>query len=58
MIKRDEITGEYIGVHCDVCSKPSPPVDKVMAGHGLNNMGWYCRGGNHFCPDHAKDVKR
>jgi len=59
MIKRDE-TGEYVGIQCDQaeCPTMAPPADQVMKGHGLNNMGWHCWGGSHFCPDHVTDDMR
>ncbi|API59613.1 hypothetical protein BSL82_10040 [Tardibacter chloracetimidivorans] len=40
--------GEVI---CDACGRGSPPAAEIIAGHGLNNMGWRCSGGTHFCPD-------
>ena len=53
MINRDEITNEYLGITCDICDKAAPPAKEIMEGHGLNNMGWHCTGGKHFCPEHV-----
>jgi hypothetical protein len=53
MIKRDSETKEYLGIQCDKCETMSPPAAEILAGHGLNNMGWHCFGGTHLCPDHA-----
>lgn len=53
MIVKDEITADYIGIQCDACETMAPDVKAIQEGHGLNNMGWYCSGGTHFCPDHA-----
>lgn len=50
MIKRDE-KGEYVGVACDACKTLAPPAKEIMEGHGLVNMGWYCKGGTHLCPN-------
>lgn len=54
MILRDD-KKEYLGIGCDApgCSVKAPPAAEIMAGHGLNNMGWRCSGGTHFCPEHA-----
>jgi hypothetical protein len=53
MIKRDE-NGDNPQIHCDVCDRPAPPVEEIMAASGLNRMGWNCSGGVHYCPDHAE----
>lgn len=55
MIIRDEITKEYIGIKCDAedCKVLAPPSKEILAGHGLNNMGWRCIDGSHYCHDHA-----
>lgn len=57
MIKRDEATGEYLGIECSAegCAVMAPPAKEVLAGHGLNNMGWHCSGGTHLCPEHAPE---
>lgn len=57
MIKRDDASGEYLGIQCDEpgCETMSPPAAEVLAGHGLNNMGWHCSGGTHICPVHAPE---
>lgn len=56
MIRRDEITGEYLGIQCSEpgCLIAAPPPAEIMAGHGLNNMGWWCFGGTHYCPEHSE----
>ena len=56
MIIKDKITGSYQGIKCDAsgCTTKAPPSEEILKGHGLNNMGWRCVGGTHFCPDHAK----
>jgi len=56
MIIKDEITGGYAGIVCDAkdCTTKAPPSEEILRGHGLNNMGWRCVGGNHLCPEHAK----
>lgn len=51
MIKRDEKTGEYVGLACDTCDKDAPPAKEIMEAHGLVRLGWYCSGGTHICPD-------
>lgn len=53
MIVKDEITGDYLGIQCDVCETMAPDADAIREGHGLNNMGWHCSGGSHLCPSHA-----
>lgn len=55
MITRDEITRAYVGIQCDEpgCTTKAPPSEEILKGHGLNNMGWRCVGGNHLCPEHA-----
>lgn len=57
MVTRDEISGE-IGIRCDAkgCVAVAPPASEIIAGNGLNNMGWDCHGGVHFCPDHANPL--
>lgn len=54
MIVRDEVTGEYLNIKCDVesCQTVSPPAEELIKHHGLVNMGWYCSGGRHLCPEH------
>lgn len=58
MVKRDPKTGEYLGIQCDECEAMSPPAADILAGHGLNHMGWYCSGGSHLCPAHALEEKQ
>ena len=55
MILREIDTGKYAGIMCDVegCKTMAPDAREIMAGHGLNNMGWQCWGGTHLCPEHA-----
>lgn len=55
MVVRDSATDEYLGIRCDApgCDVMSPPAEKILAGRGLNNMGWECHGGTHLCPIHA-----
>ena len=48
-------------VLCDLCETVSPPSIKIMEGHGLTQMGWYCSGGVHLCPacpHPTKETKR
>lgn len=40
----------FIGIGCDGCTVKAPAQREIMKGHGLNNMGWRCYGGTHFCP--------
>ena len=40
-----------VEIRCDTCKRPAPPAAEIMAGHGLNRMGWKCSGGTHLCPD-------
>jgi hypothetical protein len=56
MIVRDEIEGHYVCIKCDQCSRTSPPAKELLEGHGLVNMGWYCSGGIHLCPDHSDEA--
>jgi hypothetical protein len=42
--------GDYLGLKCDTCEKPSPPTDEIMRAFGLSRMGWHCSGGTHICP--------
>lgn len=51
--------GEYLGLKCDTCEKPSPTTQEIMAAHGLSRMGWYCSGGTHICTDcpHPADTR-
>ena len=49
MYVRDQ-AGEYQHIQCDGCDTISPPPAELLAGHGLVNMGWDCRGGAHYCP--------
>lgn len=53
MIIRNE-RGEYFGIRCDHkdCRVMAPSSDEIRNGRGLINMGWQCRGGAHYCPDH------
>lgn len=44
--------GEFVRIRCDKCNRPAPPDDDIFINRGLNNMGWHCFGGTHFCPDH------
>ena len=56
MIERTEVDGKpWLTITCDAdgCDTVAPPADQILAGHGLNNMGWRCSGGTHFCPAHA-----
>jgi len=55
MIIRDEITSEYVGIKCNACEIVAPPAETIQEGHGLMNMGWYCSGGTHLCPDHVSE---
>lgn len=55
MIIRDETTDEYAGVKCNNCDTVAPSAVEIAKGHGLINMGWYCSGGMHLCPDHASE---
>lgn len=55
MILRDEITGEFAGIGCNTCNAAAPPAEEISRGHGLINMGWYCSGGTHLCPEHAAE---
>lgn len=48
-IKRDD-DGAYIGVACDTCGKLAPSQALILAGHGLNQMNWWCYAGRHLCP--------
>ncbi len=49
---KDEITGaSSVLVQCDICSREAPPAAEILAGFGLNRMGWECHGGTHICPD-------
>lgn len=57
MIVKDE-TNSYVGIKCDTCPTMAPPAADILAGHGLNNMGWDCSGGSHLCPLHAPAVSR
>lgn len=50
-----KIVDNVVEIRCDKCGVLAPPAEEIMAGHGLNNMGWRCSGGKHLCPDHAKD---
>jgi hypothetical protein len=52
VVKRDA-NGENPRIHCNDCGTPAPPGDQILAGRGLNNMGWHCVGGSHLCPEHA-----
>ena len=54
MVKRDTITGDYIGLACDTCGEMAPSSKEIMAAHGLINLGWYCSGGVHICPKHEQ----
>lgn len=49
-VRRNQ-AGEYLGLQCDTCAKPSPSTAEIMEAHGLNRMGWYCSGGTHICGD-------
>lgn len=57
MIIKNKETGAYSGIQCDAkgCETKAPSAKEIMQGHGLNNMGWRCSGGTHFCPDHATE---
>lgn len=50
-VKRDQSTGEYLGLACDTCGTMAPDSATIIAGFGLIKMGWYCSGGTHICPD-------
>ncbi len=54
MILRDKATGDYAGIICEFCETEAPPASEILKGFGLNNMGWYCSGGKHYCPEHAE----
>lgn len=57
MVKRDK-DDRYLGLQCDApgCETMSPPAADIIAGHGLNQMGWNCTGGRHFCPEHVEQL--
>jgi hypothetical protein len=42
--------GDRIKISCNGCGAEAPPASEILAGHGLNNMGWQCLGGTHLCP--------
>lgn len=46
-----------IGVACDApdCEIVAPEQSIIMKHHGLINLGWYCKGGTHLCPDHKDE---
>lgn len=50
MVTRDNPDG-CAQILCDTCSRPAPSGGEIMAGGGLNRMGWACSGGTHLCPD-------
>ena len=56
MVRREEMDdgNALIVITCDKCGREAPPATEILAGHGLNNMGWRCRGGSHLCPEHAE----
>jgi hypothetical protein len=47
-VKRMTFTCDHDG--CD----QSPTDEEIIAKGGMQNMGWDCRGGNHFCPEHRR----
>jgi hypothetical protein len=49
----------YGVVHCDApeCPVQQPPVAELLAAGGLIALGWHCKGGAHFCPDHHPEEK-
>lgn len=53
----DERTSVYSHIECDVegCGEKSPPATVLLKSHGLQGLGWYCKGGHHRCPKHAED---
>lgn len=50
MIKYAE-NGDFAGLACDECERPSPPTKDSIINKGLIGLGWYCLGGKHLCPD-------
>lgn len=46
----DTDSGRQVSITCDGCGTKAPPASEILAGHGLNNMGWRCSGGTHLCP--------
>lgn len=55
MIERNE-NDEFVRVRCDGCGEPSPPTSDLIINHGLNGLGWDCKGGKHRCPVCKDDV--
>lgn len=49
-------TSVYSHIECDVegCGERSPPDAILIKSHGLQGLGWYCKGGHHRCPKHAE----
>lgn len=56
MIHRNQ-KGEFLAILCDTCSKQSPPTADVCINNGLNNMGWVCKGGTHYCSEECEKAK-
>lgn len=54
MILKDD-QDQYLTIKCDLpdCDVRAPEAGEILAGRGLNNMGWHCSGGSHLCPTHA-----
>lgn len=42
--------GQFVSVTCDKCHAPNPPLADLIINHGLNGLGWDCKGGKHICP--------
>ena len=55
MIERDK-RGQFVRIRCDGCDAPSPATDALIINHGLNGMGWDCKGGKHKCPTCKDDA--
>ncbi len=53
MVVRDEISKKVVGIKCKRCEVTAPSAEELIAGGGLNNMGWHCYGGTHLCPAHV-----
>lgn len=49
MIERNA-RDEFVRVRCDGCGLPAPANADLIVNHGLNGLGWDCRGGSHKCP--------
>ena len=56
MIVYDE-NRQFKAIECDGCRVSSPPTAEIFIHHGLNGMGWDCRGGKHRCPTCKNDAQ-